>query len=80
MKSINGSEVKNLITKFYYKNNNLCFHIFLNLLKGSTISYGEFTDYNEYKKTYNSLLLFKESNNAIDLSVQTVAPTDAVFS
>jgi hypothetical protein len=47
-------EVKNLLTKFYYKNEHLYFQI---LIQGenSLDVYGEYMDYTEYKSAFDSL-------------------------
>ena len=65
---INGAEIQNLITKFYYKNNHLCFQILLYLGVEKTVPYREFTDYSEYKKVYNHLMNVKSTNSQIEIS------------
>jgi len=64
---INGAEIQNLITKFYYKNNHLCFQILLHLGVEKTIPFQEFTDYKEYKKVYSHLMNVKNTNAQIEL-------------
>ena len=46
---------QDLITKFYYNNNHLCFQILIKTNNEETTSYMEFTDYNEYRKVFNGL-------------------------
>lgn len=67
IKVINGSAVQNLITKFYYKQNQLCFQILLHLGLDETIPYSEFSDYKTYKQVYSKLLQMKNSNAPIEI-------------
>lgn len=64
---VNGADIQNLITKFYYKNNHLCFQILLYLGVESTLPYKEFTDYTEYKKVYTELMNAKANNQTVEL-------------
>ena len=64
---INGNEIQNLITKFYYKNNHLCFQILLYLGVENTVPFKEFTDYTEYKKVYSELMNAKTTNQVVAL-------------
>ncbi|MFK7808714.1 MAG: hypothetical protein AB8F74_13000 [Saprospiraceae bacterium] len=50
---------QDLITKFYYKQNNLCFQIILKTASDETVPYKEFTDYNEYKVAFEKLSQMK---------------------
>lgn len=50
---------QDLITKFYYKQNNLCFQIILKTESNETVPYREFTDYNEYKVAFEQLSQMK---------------------
>ena len=59
------SKIKNLITRFYYKNNQLCFQIILAFEKGGTKLHQEFMDYADYKKEYDRLLEVKAADEAI---------------
>lgn len=52
---IRGSSVKDLITKFFYRDSSLCFHILLHVEGGETVFFREFTDYAEYKKAFSDL-------------------------
>ncbi len=78
-KPIFGSQIKNLITKFYYKNNHLCFQIMLHFNWDKTVPYMEFTDYSEYKKTYASLQTAKSTNQAISMPGSTSKLTNVTF-
>ena len=50
---------QDLITKFYYKQNHLCFQIILNVGKNEMVPYQEFTDYAEYKIAFEKLSKMK---------------------
>lgn len=65
--TITGSEIQNLITKFYYKNNHLCFQILLHFGLDRTVPFQEFSDYAEYKRVYNDLLAVKNSDRSLTL-------------
>ncbi len=66
-RKIKGTEVQNLLTKFYYKENRLCFQILLHLGLDETIPFQEFSDYSSYKKVYSNLLDQKNSNALIEI-------------
>lgn len=69
--NIRGTQIKDLITKFYYKNNDLCFQILL-LLKDNveSVSVSEHTDYTEYKKVYDQLIHIK--SNDLSFSIPSI--------
>ncbi len=69
---IQGSSVQNLITKFYYREQKLCFQILLHLGLDQTIPYQEFSDYSLYKQVYNKLLDQKNANAAIEVQVKSI--------
>ena len=62
---MHSSKIKNLITKFYYKDNHLCFQILLNYDNNETKLYKEYNDYAQYKAEYNRLLDVKASNEYV---------------
>ena len=64
--------VEQLITKFFYRNNQLFFQILLNGKDNFTITYGEYTDYTTYKKVYNQLLCCKATNTPVNISENKV--------
>ena len=64
---VSGQDVKDLITKFFYRDNHLCFHILLHLDGGETVFYKEFIDYGEYKKVFSDLQQAKLSDKKIAL-------------
>lgn len=65
---------QDLITKFYYKQNHLCFQIILNVGNDEMVPYQEFTDYQEYKVAFEKLSKMKQSipvTPAVTTSTQT---------
>ena len=64
---IQGNKVKDLITKFFYRNSHLCFHILLMLNGGETVFFQEFTDYAEYKKAFSDLQQARLNNMIISI-------------
>ncbi|MBI5916644.1 MAG: hypothetical protein HY842_14805 [Bacteroidetes bacterium] len=64
---IHGKNVRDLVTKFFYKDNHLCFHILLRVDGGETVFFREFTDYAEYKKAFSDLQQAKLSNIIINV-------------
>ena len=79
MNRIKGTQIKNLITKFYYKDNHLCFQILLHCENDKTIVYNEYTDYAEYKKEYNKLLETKSEDAFVDLPNDGVQSSNMSF-
>lgn len=82
MKQIHGAEVKDLVTKFFYRGNQLCFQIILQVDGGERIPYKEFSDYAEYKKAFSELqqqkgsptmIRFPEKNLTVAASPSNVA-------
>jgi len=69
---IKGGDVQNLITKFYYRDNQLCFQILLHMGLDQTIPYQEFSDYARYKQVYSKLLAKKSSNSPIEVEVRSI--------
>ena len=67
MQRIKGIQIKNLITKFFYKENHLCFQILIHFGSDETVSYREFSDYATYKNEYNKLLSAKAENTLISI-------------
>jgi len=54
-----------LITKFYYKNNQLCFQILVQDESKNKTAQMEYSDYTEYKKAYNQLMDLKSQEKSI---------------
>ena len=66
-KNIHGSDIKDLITKFFYRNNHLCFQILLHTEWNETITFGEFSDYSAYKKAFNDLQTAREEKVPLNI-------------
>ncbi len=79
-RTIHSSKIENLITKFYYKKNHLCFQILLNCEGNETKLYKEFNDYAQYKAAYNKLLEMKKLDELILLEETAVNETHLSFS
>lgn len=60
-------KVKDVITKFFYQNSHLCFHILLHVDGGETVFFREFTDYAEYKKAFSELQQARLNNRFISV-------------
>jgi hypothetical protein len=65
VRNIQGGQVKDLITKFFYRDNHLCFQILLHLEGNETIIYKEYIDYSEYKKAFNELQQIRSKNKGL---------------
>ncbi len=61
-----------MITKFYYRDNQLCFQILLHLGLDETIPYQEFSDYALYKQVYSKLLAQKTTNEPIEVGEKSM--------
>jgi hypothetical protein len=79
MQTIHSSKIKNLITKFFYKENHLCFQILLNCENNETRLFKEYTDYAKYKEEYNRLLDAKTANDYILIGEEGVSETHLSF-
>jgi hypothetical protein len=56
------NEMKNLLTKFFYKNDHLCYQIMIKDTTSVNIDvYGEYDDFDDYRRTLDGL-----QNNQID--------------
>ena len=67
MQQIKGTQIKNLITKFYYSGNQLCFQILIHCESDHTIKYRDYSDYSAYKKAYDKLLKAKSEGALISI-------------
>jgi len=67
VKKIGGEQVKDLITKFFYKNNHLCFQILLHTQMNETVAYGVYTNYSTYKKDFENLQNARSNNLTINV-------------
>ncbi len=64
---LNGADIQNLVTKFYYRNNHLCFQILLQCDPENMIAYQEYSDYAEYKNAFNQLINMRSNNESISI-------------
>lgn len=64
VQQIQGVHVKDVITKFFYKENQLCFQLLLHVEGGDTLLFQEFSDYSAYKQTLEVLHKAK-ANDAV---------------
>ena len=67
-KVISGRAIKNIVTKFYYKGNNLCFQILIDIDEAQLFCYKEYTDYSAYKKDYTTIKKIKSGNLSLPLT------------
>lgn len=75
---IRGNNVKDLITKFFYRDSHLCFHILLHVDGGETVFFREFTDYAEYKKAFSDLQLARLNNMIIKAPKKNMAASHVI--
>lgn len=75
---IHGNKVKDLITKFFYRDSHLCFHILLHVDGGETVFFREFTDYAEYKKAFSDLQQARLNNIIINVPKKNLATNSIV--
>ncbi len=61
-RKLKGEQVKDLITKFFYRDSYLCFQIMLHLDSNETVVYKEYLDYTEYKKAFKELQQIRTKN------------------
>ena len=64
---ISSSDIINLITLFYYKNNHLRYQILIHLSGERTIVYGEYENYKEYKSEFEKLQNQRKNNFNIQI-------------
>lgn len=64
--------VKNLLTKFFYKENYLYFQILLQTEENKLVVFKEFTDYSEYKKVFTELQKKISENVPVTISSENV--------
>ena len=75
---IHGRSVRDLITKFFYRDSHLCFHILLQVDGGETVFFREFLDYAEYKKAFSDLQQAKLNNMIITVPKKNLAANSIV--
>ena len=62
----NTDHLQYLVTKFYYKNNQLCFQILVQDESKNETTQMEYSNYDEYKKAYNQLMDLKSEKKSMD--------------
>ncbi len=72
MKDIQAARVKDIVTKFFYQDNQLCFHILVRMENGETVLFGEFADYSAYKNCFTELQKAKAQGNTIKLPEKSI--------
>lgn len=75
---IYGRSVRDLITKFFYRDSHLCFHILLHVDGGETVFFREFMDYAEYKKAFSDLQQARLNNIIITIPKKNLATNSIV--
>ncbi|MFK7936408.1 MAG: hypothetical protein AB8G22_23035 [Saprospiraceae bacterium] len=63
--SIRGEQIRQLLTKFYYKDSHLHYQILLEFANGKTVLIKEFTNYTSYKKVFSELQRIRKENLSI---------------
>ena len=64
---LKGNDIENLVTRFFYKENQLCFQILFQCQADKVIAYSEYDDYTKYKEAFNVLIEKKTNNEVIIL-------------
>lgn len=75
---IHGNKIRDLITKFFYRDSHLCFHILLHVDGGETVFFREFMDYAEYKKAFSDLQQARLKNIIINVPKKNLATNSIV--
>ena len=75
---IHGHKVRDLITKFFYRDSHLCFHILLHVDGGETVFFREFTEYAAYKKAFSDLQQARLNNIVINVPKKNL-PTNSII-
>ncbi len=60
-----GVDIDDVQTKFFFRENLLCFHVLLKMKSGETVFFQEFKDYSEYINMFNGLLSAKSNGTVI---------------
>jgi hypothetical protein len=58
---------KKVLTKYFYKENQLCFQILITLNDKKDIM-GEYSNYSDYRKAFNDFLMRVEAGNVVDMN------------
>ncbi len=65
MQPFTGVDIDDVQTKFFFRENLLCFHVLVKMKSGETVFFQEFKDYSEYINMYNGLLAAKSNGTVI---------------
>lgn len=60
-----NQKIDDLITRFFYKEEQLYFRIMIKLNGGTMLPYNDYADYNEYKEAYAGLVEKKRSGDTM---------------
>ncbi len=75
---MNPYNAKCLLTKFYYKNDNLHFQILIQ--NGEEIEiHGEYLDYNEYKEVFDSLQSKMNEKKSLKTATEKIRRAESFF-
>jgi hypothetical protein len=62
---------KKVLTKYFYKDNQLCFQILITLNDKKDIM-GEYSNYSDYRRAFNDLLARVEAGNIVNMNTYEV--------
>lgn len=65
-----NQKIDDLVTRFFYKEEQLYFRIMIKLNGGTMLSYNDYADYNEYKKAYAALVEKKRAGGTMTGIIQ----------
>jgi len=60
-----NQKIDDLITRFFYKEEQLYFRIMIKLNGGTMLPYNDYADYNEYKEAYAGLVEKKRAGDTM---------------
>lgn len=60
-----NQKIDDLITRFFFKEDQLCYRIMVKFTTGTMVAFNEYADYNEYKKAYTQLIEKKRMNESL---------------
>ena len=63
--TVKSDDIENVITRFYYKGEQLRFQIIFRLESKENILYEDFEDYLEYRQKFDDLVLLKRREEGI---------------
>lgn len=63
--TINSRDIENIITKFYFKGEELHFQIIFNLASKESVLYEDFEDYLEYRQKFRDVIMLKNRAESI---------------